>query len=361
MSASNFRNYEASVISDLSPGVNVFAGPNAAGKTNLLEAVYYLSRGISFRTRNDREAVRTGAFRAHLQGVSEYENHLTLIDVAFTTEPRSKRVEINDVRQKNLLELPLYAVLFVPDDLNLARGGALLRRRWIDNAISLLRPKYGEILGRFRQVYDAKTVILKGRIVNPHLLSVYNEQIARYSAELAWYRSLWIEKLAPIANEFHLRLSGGAETLSLEYKLSCGEPGSREEIRERYLERLNSHETAEISSARCLIGAHKDDMLITINGDREQYWSQGQTRTAALSLKFAEREFIHRDIGRYPLLLLDDVLSELDAERKSFVLEKISEGQTFLTTCETLDDIGEYKLFHVKQLHSDLQGTKPYN
>ncbi|MDR0857553.1 MAG: DNA replication/repair protein RecF [Oscillospiraceae bacterium] len=344
-----FRSYEAAEFGDFSPGVNVFAGPNAAGKTNLLEAVYYLSRGVSFRTRSDREALRAGSPFAGLRGEAAIAGHSYIIDVTFSAEPRSKNVSVNDVKQKNLLELPLYAVLFVPEDLNLARGGAVLRRRWMDTAITLLRPKYGGVLAGFRQVFDAKSAILKDNAPDRELLSVYNEQIARYSAELAWYRALWLEKLAPIAAEFHQKLSGGAETLGLVYSPSCGEILGRAEMFELYQASLQSHESAELASTRCLVGAHKDDIELRINGAPDTYWSQGQTRTAALSLKFAEREFICRDVGRYPLLLLDDVLSELDTGRKGFVMEKLSEGQTFLTTCEEPENIGNSAMFHVKQ------------
>jgi DNA replication and repair protein RecF len=232
-------------------------------------------------------------------------------------------------------------VLFCPDDLELVKGGPTERRRFMDLAISQLRPKYDEALGEFNRLFEHKTRILKDYRDKPEILDVLDDfslNMAKQGAELIRYRSSWCEKLRVAAAQIHQDISGKKESLSLEYKTvsNIDKPFgmSTKEIFERLLEHQERHRQAEIDSGQCLSGAHKDDIIINIDAAAaSKYASQGQIRTAALSLKLAEREISFEDLGEYPVLLLDDVLSELDEKRQDYVLNCINGGQVLISCC----------------------------
>ena len=253
-----------------------------------------------------------------------------------------KQITVNSVK-KTATELAgtLTAVLFSPDDLNLIKEGAAARRRLMDNAISQIRPRYAEYLSQFNRLYENKTRILKDWREKPSLLDTlddFSDGMCRYSAQLIRYRAAFIERLREEAAPIHGEFSGAGEKLGIQYSTvsSVRNPlGSAQEIFYDLCEHQERHRTAEIESQQCLTGAHKDDLVITINGQNARsFASQGQTRTAALSIKLAEREIYLDETGEYPILLLDDVLSELDMRRQEFVLNRIGGGQTLITCCE---------------------------
>ena len=335
-----FRNYEFETA-DFSPGTNVIYGENAQGKTNLLEAVYILAAGKSFRTRFDRELIGFGYDSAEILADIESHDREQTVRIILRSGVR-KQITVNSVK-KNASELSgtLTAVLFSPDDLNLIKEGAAARRRLMDNAISQIRPRYAEYLSQFNKLYESKTRILKDWREKPSLLDTlddFSDGMCRYSAQLIRYRAAFIEKLCEEAAPIHGEFSGAGEELDLEYSTvsSVKNPlGSAQEIYFDLCEHQESHRKAEIESQQCLTGAHKDDIIISINGkNARSFASQGQTRTAALSLKLAEREIYLDETGEYPILLLDDVLSELDIRRQEFVLNRIGGGQTLITCCE---------------------------
>ena len=237
----------------------------------------------------------------------------------------------NSVRVKTAAELgeSFTVVLFCPEDLGLIREGASVRRRLMDACISQLRPRYAAILSSFNRAYENKTRILRDFEEMPALLNMldeYNSELARLSAELIHYRAHFVKAISPIASDIHADFSGGEE-LSIEYKTvsTVLDPTAPvPELFDAVMAHQESHRAAEIASRLCLTGAHKDDLNIKINSAEARYFaSQGQTRTAALSIKLAERELHLRDRGEYPILLLDDVLSELDPARQSFILNRI--------------------------------------
>ena len=335
-----FRNYEWETVR-FDPGTNVIAGPNAQGKTNLLEAVYMLSCGRSFRTRFDRELVNFAFSEADL--LAEIYSHDREQTVNIRLRPGiAKRITVNGVK-KNASELSALAnvVLFSPDDLNLIRDGAAIRRRLLDNAISQIRPRYAEILTEFNRLYEHKTRILKDWREKPSLLDTlddFSDGMCRASAQLIRYRAAYTARLNEAAPPIHRDFSGEGEELDIRYKTVSTVKNPFAPAREIYYdlcEHQESHRQAELDSAQCLSGAHKDDLEIFINGrPARSFASQGQTRTAALSLKLAEREILLTETGEYPILLLDDVLSELDSRRQEFVLNRIGGGQTLITCCE---------------------------
>ena len=335
-----FRNYDFETA-EFDAGTNVICGPNAQGKTNLLEAVYLLAMGRSFRTRFDKELVGFDSDGADILADVTSHGREQTINIRLTPG-KPKRILVNAVR-KNAGELSdtVNTVLFCPDDLNLIKEGAAVRRRLMDNAICQIRPRYAEILSDFNRLYENKTRILKDWHEKPALLDTlddFSDGMARASAQLIRYRAAFALRLSEAAAPIHRDFSDGQEELQVQYKTvsSVHDPfASAKEIYYDICDHQERHRQAELDSAQCLTGAHKDDLEIDINGKNARaFASQGQTRTAALSLKLAEREIFLKETGEYPILLLDDVLSELDQRRQEFVLNRIGGGQTLITCCE---------------------------
>ncbi len=336
-----FRNY-VHVEADFAPGVNVIWGDNAQGKTNLLEAAAYLSSAKSHRARYDRELIQFGVDHAFLKGEVFSRQR------QFTLEARLHRGErrqllSNGVKLKTAggLGEVFNTILFCPEDLSLIRAGAAERRRFLDDAICQLRPKYAAALGEYRRLYDQKTRILRDWEEKPSLLDTlddFNLRMAQVGAVLIHYRAHFVKRLSALAPPIQGDFSGGREKLTLGYETvsTVTDPEAPPKtILEQLLEHQQSHRRAELESRQCLSGPHKDDLAVNIDGQSaRQFASQGQTRTAALSLKLACRELFQEDTGEWPVLLLDDVLSELDTRRQAFVLERIDGGQVLITCCE---------------------------
>ena len=338
----DFRNYRELDL-DFDPGVNLIVGDNAQGKTNLLDALVYLGSGKSFRTQRGAELVRFGADFADLEGsVFSQERNQTLRAVVFAAS-RPRQLYRNGVKKKSAAELAgvLPTVLFCPEDLMVLKSGASARRRLGDSALCQLRPNYDAALAEYGKILEQKSHILKERFEDPRMLDIlpeYNARLCRVGALLISYRARFYESLGREAARFHGQFSGGAEDFSLEYRTvsTVRDPFAPVSTLEDQLQQhLSSHYRAELETAACLTGPHKDDFTVSLSGiDLKAYGSQGQTRTAAISLKLAQRELMRRESGEEPVLLLDDVLSELDPGRQDFVLNQIASGQVFITCCE---------------------------
>lgn len=351
-----FRNY-LHLEARFSPTVNVIYGENAQGKTNLLEAVAYLSTASSHRARYDRELIQFGVDSAFLQaGVFSRDREFALEAKLFRGARR--QLFSNGVRLKTAGELSgiLNTVLFCPEDLSLIREGAAARRRFLDECICQLRPKYAAALAEYRRLHEHKTRILRDWPEKPSLLDTLDEfslRMAQTGAILIHYRAHFVRRLLETAPPIHRDFSGGRELLGLKYETVKTIPDPEAPPRE-LLPLLLAHQErlrqAELDSRQCLSGPHKDDLVVTLDGvDAKTYASQGQTRTAALSLKLGCREIFFQDTGEWPVLLLDDVLSELDPRRQAFVLNRIGGGQVFITCCEDdkLDGLEEGRTFHI--------------
>ncbi len=335
-----FRNYDFETV-DFIDGTNVISGQNAQGKTNLLEAVYMLSCGRSFRTRFDRELIGFDSSWAEI--LADVYSHDREQTVSIRLQSgQAKQIKVNSVKKSaGELSQVVNAVLFCPDDLNMIKDGAAVRRRLMDNAISQIRPRYAQYLSDFNRLYEHKTRILKDWREKPSLLDTldeFSEGMCRASAQIIRYRAAFSQRLSQAAAPIHRDFSGNGEELSMAYKTvsSVKDPfGPVKEIYYDICEHQERHRQAELDSSQCLTGAHKDDLEIYINGrSARSFASQGQTRTAALSVKLAEREIFLAETGEYPILLLDDVLSELDEKRQEFVLNRIGGGQTLISCCE---------------------------
>lgn len=352
-----FRNY-TDFTADFSPGVNVIWGENAQGKTNLLEAIGFLSGARSHRARGDKELLSFHRDRGTITAEVTSRGRDFLLEVQLFRGAR-RRLFVNHVKCKTAAELGgiVQTVLFCPEDLALIKAGAAERRSFLDHAICQLRPRYAEALAQYSKLLDHKTRILRDWEKHPSLLDVledFNEAMARAGALVIHYRAHFVRKLAEKAAQIQTEFSGGRETLALHYATvsTVRDPlGPTVELYEDLRRHQDSHAKAERDARSCLSGPHKDDLVARINGQpARQYASQGQTRTAALSLKLTERELFRDDTGQWPILLLDDVLSELDARRQDFVLRRITGGQVILTGCEAPDgSFPEGRTLHIVQ------------
>ena len=352
-----FRNYRGQTL-EFDPACNVIHGENAQGKTNLLEAMVYLSCGKSPRTRTERELISFDGGEARIIGEIYSREREFITDITLRAGSRRK-MTVNGVAAKNASELSevLHTVFFSPEDLFLIREGAAARRRFMDQSLCQLRPRYARALAEYHRLYEHKTRILRDREENPGLLAMlpdFNEGMCRMGAILIHYRAQYCRALDGYAAPAHGDCSGGREKLKLRYETvkTVVDPFAKtEDIAQNLRDHQESHYHAELASGLCLSGPHKDDFLVEVNGrSARQFCSQGQVRTAALCLKLADREIHRSAVGEYPVMLLDDVLSELDPKRQEYVLNRISGGQVFITCCENdrLDRLQAGRLFHIR-------------
>lgn len=364
----SFRNYDQERF-DFSPGVNLIVGDNAQGKTNLLEAVSYLGSGRSFRAQRTGEMIAFGADFAEINGrVFAQEREQELRFLLFSGS-RPRQIFRNGARKKSLEEISgvLPTVIFCPEDLMVLRNGAAQRRRFGDSVLCQLRPNYDAALTEYHRILDQKSRILKDHFENPALLEVlpeFNTRLCQVGALLISYRARFYEALGKAAGEYHRQFSGGAEKFRLEYKTvsTVRDPFAPVSVLTgQLMDHLNSHAQGELSSGQCLTGPHKDDFTVSLSGvDLKTFGSQGQTRTAAISLKLAQRALMAREFGEEPVLLLDDVLSELDPGRQDFVLNQILDGQVFITCCEPgrLTKIGRTIEIHGGKIAGESEGNR---
>ena len=360
LSLRGFRNYD-DVLLEFDPGVNLLLGSNAQGKTNLLEAIYYLSAGHGFRTRKESELIEFGADFADLEAeIFSHDRENTLRAVLFAGR-RSRQLYVSGVKQKTFAGMrgQLSTVLFCPEDLSVLKSGASARRKLLDNALCQLRSGYEAALTEYNRLLEHKSRILKDYREFPSLaetLPEFNLRMAQLGAVLIGYRANYLEKLSRCAAQYHGEFSGGNEQLRLEYKTvsnildpKCG----KIELERLLLEHQQNHLRAELESGQCLSGPHKDDFDVFLDDiSLKSFGSQGQTRTAAISIKLAEREILRDDTGQEPVLLLDDVLSELDNRRQDFVLNRIKTGQVFITCCEEDRLTKTGKIIHIEGGHA---------
>lgn len=338
----NYRNY-GKITAEFDSSVNLLVGDNAQGKTNLLEAIAFLGSGKSFRAQRAAEMVKFGADFAQIEGnVFSQEREQSLRWILFSSG-KPRQLFRNGVKKKTTAEISgvLQSVLFCPEDLIVLKSGSAGRRRLADNAISQLRPNYETALTEYNRILEQKSRILKDRYENPALLEIlpeYNTRLCQVGALLISYRARFFEGLDREAKVYHDLFSSGKEAFSLSYKTvsTVDDPFlPAKELENCLREHLESHYRAELESGQCLTGPHKDDFDVSLSGlSAKTYGSQGQVRTATVSLKLAQRKLMEKETGQTPILLLDDVLSELDPARQDFVLNQITGGQVFITCCE---------------------------
>ena len=366
----HFRNYEELFLS-FSDGINVFLGENAQGKTNLMEAIYALSMARSPRTSNEREMIQWQQDHSHISGNIEKKNSRYPLELHFSK--KGKMAKVNHLEQKKLSQYvgTLNVILFAPEDLDLVKGSPVNRRKFLDMELGQMSQVYLHELVQYQRILKQRNLYLKQLLMRKAkdevYLEVLTEQMAIAATNIITFRLEFIDKLEEWAYQLHYQISNHKEELSIEYKSTI--PFTKEMDKDAIylllLEEQKRVQKRERDQGQTLFGPHRDDLVFYVNQRNvHQYGSQGQQRTTVLSLKLAEIECMKEVLGEYPILLLDDVLSELDDDRQTHLLKTIEKKvQTFLTTT-SLDGIKRNKIeeptvFRVEAGKVEKEGALP--
>ena len=332
----NFRNYEKLYV-EFNKNINLLIGKNGQGKTNIVESIYILSIGKSFRTSKDKELIKFNSENLYIGG--NFEKAIGLKRIEIIVSKNKKGIKINKIPIQKIQELlgNLNVVIFSPEDLKLVKDGPKERRSFIDKEISQIMPKYYNYLSNYNKILLQRNKLLKSRYVDENLLDVYDTNLAKYGCYIYILRRDFIKKLSNISKSFHKDLTNDKERLSIEYKnqIKITEDDNTDTVYNKLIEKLSSNRSNDIEMRATKYGIHRDDLNIYIDElDVRLYGSQGQQRTASISLKLSEIELIRQEVGEYPVLILDDVFSELDEVRQKLLVEKLDNIQMFITTAE---------------------------
>ena len=339
----NFRNYDEQEI-ELGKNINIFYGDNAQGKTNIIESIFLCSIGKSFRTNKENEMIK---FNKDFSSVYvEYKKSDREGNIKIDLSNR-KNIYTNGIKIKKLSDLlgNINTVIFTPDDINILRDGPSKRRRFLDIMIGQLRPNYIYLLNMYNKTLEQRNNYLK-QIKEENkpedLLDIWDEKLIEYGVQIYNYRNEFIEKLKIKINNIHKKITSEKENIKIEYISNC-------ENKEIYLKWLKDRRKLDIIKGYTTKGIHRDDFNVYINNELVNvYGSQGQNRTVILSLKISEMQVIYDEIGEYPILLLDDFMSELDEKRRKNFIENIENNQVIITCTDKIDiEKMDCKLFNV--------------
>ncbi len=329
----NFRNYRDEKV-EFDPKLNLILGDNAQGKTNLLEALFIMGLGKSFKTNNDKEMIRDGCdFSKVTSVVVNKDGEETSIEVVYNKSGKILKVNgVKLLRNADLLE-NVYVVVFSPEDLRIVKDGPEMRRRFLDRELCQIKPVYYSDLGNYKKILKQRNQLLRDQVKDRTLIDVFDESLSEYAVRVVEERKRFIERLKEICTGIHRGISNGKESLSIVYQTETTSKGYMREMLTRDLEK-------DYQKGYTNFGPHKDYLSIKINNrDIRIYGSQGQQRTASLSLKLAEIELIKQETGENAVLLLDDVLSELDKTRQRYLIETMKDVQIFVTSTEIEEDL----------------------
>lgn len=354
----NFRNYQT-ICLNLNENINIFIGKNAQGKTNLIEAIYMCSKGNSFRTSKDGEIINFDKDEAYIGCNVDINNYNRLIEIKLSkNEKKIIRINKTPVKTQKELNSGLNIVVFSPDDLKIVKEGPGFRREFIDNSIAQIKPVYNYNLGKYNKIlYQRNNILKSNRFKNnvdiSSLLEAFDMQMVKIGTTIILERKRFIESINEISNKIHFKISSGKEDLKLEYDTNVPFKESRREIEDIYFDLLKDSLKRDLEYGNTQIGPHRDDMNILLNNNSARtFGSQGQQRSCVLSLKIGEVELIKDNIGSYPVLLLDDVYSELDMDRRKYLTSLFGKMQTFITlsNSESLDSIkhGSKSIFYIE-------------
>lgn len=354
----NFRNYQSENLK-FSPQINVLIGQNAQGKTNLLESIYFLAMARSHRTTMDKEMINFQEDIALIKGI--VQKQIGQVKLEINLSNKGKKAKVNYLEQPKLSQYigQLNVILFAPEDLAIVKGAPAVRRRFIDMEYGQIDPVYLHALANYRVILRQRNKYLKDlqmkKISDRVYLEVLTEQLADFGAKIIFRRLEFLKQLEKFAQNLHAQITQGKECLTFEYvsSLKNFENKSSDEMKILFMQQFSQITNKEILQGTTLLGPHRDDVKFLLNDKNVQvYGSQGQQRTTALSVKLAEIDVMKEHTGEYPILLLDDVLSELDGARQTHLLKTIQDKvQTFLTTPGLSDVarqlINEPKIFHI--------------
>lgn len=344
----NFRNYESEEI-NLEKNINIFYGQNAQGKTNIIESIFLCSLGKSFRTKKDKEMIKLNEQNAVVEVEYEKSDRDGKIKIEIGNK---KNIYLNGIKIKKLSELlgNLNIVIFTPDDINILKGGPQNRRRFLDIMISQLRPNYMHILSLYNKTLEQRNNYLKQiktEKKDENLLEIWDEKLIDYGMKIYEYRKEFLEKIQNKIKYIHKEITDGKEDIEIEYITDA-------KTRQNFTNELQSRRKLDIIKGFTTKGIHRDDFIIYINKKEVGiFGSQGQNRTAMLSLKLSELQVIYDDIGEYPILLLDDFMSELDEKRRERFLNNIKDIQVIITCTEKLR-LEKLKYFSYNVIDGDI-------
>lgn len=348
----NYRNYDLLDI-NFDPDTNILYGDNAQGKTNILEALYLSGTTKSHRGTKDRDVIQFGYDESHIETIVEKRGISFQIDMHLKkNSPKGIAIDKIPIRRASELFGIVYFVFFSPEDLNIIKEGPAGRRRFIDLELSQLDKIYLSNLSNYNRIINQRNSLLKDIYRQEHLLEtldIWDMQLADYGNKILKRRKEFVEQVNGIISDIHYKLTGRRERISISYESGTGNMTLEDALR-RYRER-------DIRMKSTTVGPHRDDICFTADSgiDVRKFGSQGQQRTAALALKLSEIQLVKEVIGDTPILLLDDVLSELDKHRQNYLLDSIHDIQTIIT-CTGLDEFVNHrfsinKIFHIKNGH----------
>ncbi|MBP1870168.1 DNA replication and repair protein RecF [Clostridium tertium] len=347
----NYRNYKSLNIT-LGKNVNVFMGDNAQGKTNILEAIYYCAFAKSHRTSKDRELINWNSDSAYVSLLVGKDRLDKNIDINILKDGK-KAIKINKIKVSKIGELfgNFNVVMFSPEDLKIIKDSPGVRRKFIDMELCQLNSKYYYNLVQYNKVLNERNVVLKNRKLDSEILDIYDIQLANFGYHIIIERLKYINKLNFYGKDIHKDISSGKENVEFKYISTIKD---LEDIENSFYELLRRNRKKDIEKGTTSIGPHRDDFIVLINDvDTKSFGSQGQQRSAVLTIKFSSLKIIKEMTSEYPVLLLDDVLSELDFNRKRYILSTIGEIQTIIT-CTGIEDLTNYldnssRVFKVKE------------
>ncbi|WP_143318186.1 DNA replication/repair protein RecF [Clostridium sp. HBUAS56017] len=335
----SYRNYDNLSI-EFGNNVNVFMGDNAQGKTNILESIYYCGFAKSHRTSRDKELINWNSERAFISLSVGKDRLDKRIDINILKDGK-KAITVNSIKISKIGELfgTFNVVMFSPEDLKIIKESPGGRRKFIDMELCQLNKTYYYNLVQYNKVINERNILLKNKKLSEEMLDVYDEQLAGFGEYVIRKRLDYIDKLNKYSQDIHKEITLGKEIIKFKYQSSIK---LTDDIKSNFRELLNRNRKKDIDKGISTVGPHRDDFSIFINDvDTKSYGSQGQQRTAVLTMKFSSLKIIKEVNGEYPVLLLDDVLSELDFNRKKYVLSTIKDIQTIIT-CTGISDINEY-------------------
>lgn len=331
----NFRNYEELEL-NFDKNVNLILGSNAQGKTNLLEAIYVTSFGKSFRTSKDSEMIRFGSDIANVKIETAREDYDGSIDISIANNSK-KFVKVDGVKIRKTSELlkNVYIVIFSPEDLKIVKDEPEKRRKFIDRELCQIKPSYYDNLSNYKKVLLQRNAYLKEEQPDSSVIDIWDMQLSKYGASIIRQRKAFIESLNKISSRIHSSITDKSENLFIKYCPNIEFIKDSEELEKYYFDVLKKSFSNDLRQRTTTKGIHKDDIEFFIDGvNVRNFGSQGQQRTSALSLKLAEISIIESETGETPILLLDDVMSELDSKRQEFLIKSLKHIQLFVTTTE---------------------------
>ncbi len=335
----NFRNYEEEAV-EFHNKINLITGNNAQGKTNLLESLYIMSLGKSFRTNRDTEMIGFEKEFCRAKSTSVKDGRELVIEITIGKEGKTTKINgMKTAKNIDLLE-NVYMVVFSPEDLKIVKDEPEKRRKFIDRELCQLKPVYYRNLGRYKKILQQRNSLLKQQEVKEDIIAVWDESLAEYGAKIIQERHRFVEKLNGISREISRGITNGKEALDIFYEGNVEYKEDYEDQKEHLKKTLNKNLKNDIFRRSTTAGPHKDDLKLCVDEiDIRHFGSQGQQRTAALSLKLAEIRLIKEETKVSPILLLDDVLSELDAERQNFLIRSLDDVQLFITAAELSEEV----------------------